>query len=95
MINSDIFKSHTADKDKVTEVDKGDYKVRIYKDHQGRTIGIHSTMDYWKVFQYDDAGNKIYERDSDGNWEKRRYDKRSNILQFSNSSGTFWHKNQP
>lgn len=71
---------------------RGYYDLTIYFDNQNRKIGMRSSLNFWKVYQYDDDGNKILEQDSDGNWEKRKYDGTS-ILQYTNSSGTHWVKN--
>lgn len=71
---------------------RGQYDLTIYLDNQDRRVGIRSSLNFWKVFQYDDDGNKIFEQDSDGNWEKRKYDS-GTILQYTNSSGTHWVKN--
>lgn len=67
------------------------YELKIYLDKDNRKIGVKSSLNYWKIFKYDDSGNKILEEDSDGNWEKRKYVNKK-IIRYANSLGTYWEK---
>ena len=87
---SDVFNKYVQD-NYVKELKKDDKKV--FLDLYDRKIGIlNMVFNYWKVFKYDSNGNQVFVQDSEGNWEKRKY-KDGNIIQFSNSSGTHWVKN--
>ena len=91
---TNLFYQHTTPKThRIITKDRGDYNLKVYIDDQDRKIGIRSSLNYWKIFQYDRTGNKVYEMDSDGNWEKRKYCANNKIIQYSNSSGTHWVKN--
>lgn len=87
-----LFDEHTTENvHQITQKDCGTYKLNTYTDENGRKIAIRSSLNFWKIFKYDKQGNKIYEFDSDGNWEKRKYIK-NKITQYSNSLGTHWVK---
>lgn len=88
-LTEDVFNTYVQEH-YVKELDKTNKK--IYLDSNDRKIGIKGLFNYWKLFQYDSSGNKTYVHDSDGNWEKRKY-RDGVIIQFSNSSGTYWTKN--
>jgi hypothetical protein len=93
VISDNLFKRYTTDSThKIIIKDRGDYELKVHLDKHNRKIAIYSSLNYWKIFQYNDEGKKIYEHDSDGNWEKRKY-RNNKIVQYTNSSGTHWVKN--
>ena len=71
---------------------KENYVLTTHYNNKNKVIGLVSTTNYLKIIKYDENGFKIFEEDSDGNWEKRKY-KNGSIIQFSTSSGTHWTKN--
>lgn len=76
-------------------IKKHTFKTNITKtkflDKAGRTIGVSGNHGYWRLFKYDEYGNRVYTMNSEGDWEKRKY-LNGSIIQFTNSLGTHWVK---
>ncbi len=82
-----IFLEHVKTHDSKMSTDG----VTRYYDMTSRIIAISGKYNYRKIIKYDDFGNKILIHDSDGNWEKRKYEKKK-IIEFISSNGTYWKK---
>lgn len=67
-----------------------DNKIYYY-DKLSRIIGLIGYYSYKKLNVFDQKGNLILTHDSDGNWEKRKYENGSIVL-LNNSTGTHWVK---
>ena len=98
-IQKDIKEGLNIPKKKYPDKITGDYpdgfgvKTEYWPNGNIKSIHITHSNGSWAKWDYDEAGNLIYDENSNGYWIKREYDEDGNKTYYENSNG-YWTKRE-